>query len=58
MAKGVRLGNLAKRTETYNAYMADLLDRKAAVGYYNRPRPVKREVKHFRVLPGGVAKRV
>ena len=58
MAKGVRAGKLAKRVETLNAYMVDMVDKKALVGYYNRARPPKKQVKHFRVLPGGVVKRV
>lgn len=58
MAKGVRLGNISVRVERMSELLADKLDKKAAVGYYNRPRPSKGEHSHFVVMSNGVAKRV
>jgi len=58
MAKGVRLGNISVRVERMNTLLADKLDKKAAVGYYNRPRPSQVEHRHFKVMLNGVAKRV
>jgi len=58
MAKGVRLGNMVVRTQAIEERMNRMLDKKAAVGYYNRPRPATNKASHLVILPNGVAKRV
>ena len=58
MAKGVRNGTICRVMEYTEEKLVKMLDKKAAVGYYNRPRPVKKPAKHFVILADGVAKRV
>ena len=55
MAKG---SNICRVTEYIEDRLIKAVDKKAAVGYYNRPRPDKKERTHFRVMANGVAKRV
>ena len=56
--KGVRLGSIAVRVERMSELLAEKLDKKAAVGYYNRPRPPRVKRRHFVVMSNGIAKRV
>jgi hypothetical protein len=55
MAKG---SNIYRVTEYIENRLIQAVDKKAMVGYYNRPRPDQKERKHFRVMANGVAKRV
>jgi len=55
MAKG---SNIMRVREYVENRLIKAVDKKALVGYYNRPRPVSKPIKHFKVMPNGVAKRV
>ena len=56
--KGTRAGQLALRTIAIQDRLAEMVSRKEKAGYYSRPRPVRKPVKHFIRLANGVVRRV
>ena len=58
MAKGTRAGQMALRTIQLQEKMAEMVSRKEKVGYYSRPRPVRKPARHFVRLANGVVRRM